>query len=250
MLNYLGKLFVLIHTLLSVVAMTWALGLFLDLTDWGWKEPRQELEGKIASEYDKSAAALKQAVRVRDLVYPAVKPARDALRDAESQFPQNHLFYVQELKKLRDSTDPIEVRELKTEPDPKGKVTGKPVFDAKLEGLDKSLVAYAMELQTAKEEAVKVEEEITDVLKETQKVTFQLTGKDDSGKQVTYGLYDLVDAEYKALTRARQEKDELKPIWAQSLEEARLYTVRRNALEQRVRQLEKALGPAPKRPGS
>jgi hypothetical protein len=261
MINLLGKSMVFLHTLISLVAMTWAVGLFLQFTDWGWKEPRQELDVRIASEFDKSAAALDQAVRVRNLVLPAVAPAEAALADAEAQYPKNHIYYLQEIEKLRgepllpgkpsfvEAKGAFEVKDFKNLDEFKGrpafdngKITGKPVFDNKIEGLEKPLVAYRADLEKLKEDVTKVQKQIEAVLDETGKITFNLTGMDDTGKKTSgaIGLYDLVDAEYRFMTQARHEFEEIKPIWAQTLEEARLYTLRRAVLEQTLERLKKA----------
>jgi hypothetical protein len=228
--------------LISLVAMTWAAGLFLQFTDWGWKEPRQELDVRIPSEYDKSVAALKQAVRARDLVLPAVKPAELLLADAESHYPQNHLFYVQQVQRLRDSAEPIEIKAIKTPnlPLDNGKQTGKPILEDKIDGLDKSLVRYGEDLEKVKEENVKVQKEINALVDQSQQLTYLLTGKNNAGERETFGLYEMVDAEYGALTAARREKEELKPSWADTLEEARRYKQRRVGLEKTLDRLKKA----------
>lgn len=109
MVNKLGKALVLAQVALSVLAMTWAAGIFLQFTDWGWREPRKELDVRVASEYDKRAAALKETLKARDLALVRVKPAQDALRDAQQRFPANHLYYVQELARLRASTGAVDL---------------------------------------------------------------------------------------------------------------------------------------------
>lgn len=268
MINYLGKLFVFAYVLLALIAMAWSVGLFLQFTDWGWKEPRQDLDTRIASEYDKSTAVVKQAVRARDAILPLVKPAEEALVDAEDYYPKNHIFYLQQLENLRGeplpgkpsftpAKDAIEVKTLKTADEGKGPAlpldkaqVGKPQFDQKIEGLDKTWVTYRADLEKIKEETVKVEKEIEKILAETQKVTFQLTGKDDAGKKLTYGIYELLDAEYQALVQARKELDEFKPSWARRLDEARTYVERRAVLQQALDRLRKSLEAPAKKKGA
>ncbi len=266
MFNYLGKLCLFAYVVLCLIALAWSAGLYLQFTDWGWKEPRQDLDTRIPSEFDKSMALVKQAVRSRDVTLAYVKPAQDALIEAERYYPTNHLFYIQELEKLRgeplvgkgsfaEAKEAIEVKALKVSEDGKGPaiplnkaLVGRPELADKIEGLDKTLVAYRAELEKVKEETVKVEKDIEKILAETQKITFALTGKDDAGKKLTYGLYELVDAEYQALVQARKEREEFKPQWARQLEEARTYVERRAVLERRLAQLRGAL--AKGRPGS
>src|SRR5271165_5160726 len=105
-MNRIGKILVVLNTAICLVALAWAIGLFFQITDWGWKEPRTELGLRVPSEYDKRAAAFKDAVRARDALMPALKPAQASLREAEARFPQNHLFYKAELARLESSTDP------------------------------------------------------------------------------------------------------------------------------------------------
>jgi hypothetical protein len=87
MMNFFGKFLVLIHALLSVAGMSWAIMIFLQARDLGWKEPyKEELEkGSVlhASEYDKSQAAVVEAARTRDRIYAQVKPAIESIRATE-----------------------------------------------------------------------------------------------------------------------------------------------------------------------
>jgi hypothetical protein len=250
MINFLGKSLVFIHTLISLLAMTWAAGLFLQFSDWGWKEPHQELDGtKIASEFDKSSAALKQALRGRDLTVPFAAPAYKALIAVEERFPGQHLYYIEELEKLRGAPRPkkpalVEYKEniaVMTVKSPAGPLD-KTGLEDKVEGLDKSLVAYRADLETVKEKNVEKEKEYEKVVEKSAEVTYQLTGKDDTGKKTSgnIGLYDLLDAEYQFLTEARKERDELKPIWAETLNEADNYSRRREVLERSLDRLKKA----------
>src|SRR6185503_11045415 len=96
------------------------------------------------------------AVKARDLVLPPVQPAQLRRDDAEAQYPVNHLFYLQELEKLRgepvvpgkasfvDAKGAFEAKEIKGPglPLEGNKITGKPILDARIEGLDKPLVTY------------------------------------------------------------------------------------------------------------
>src|SRR5437764_1104207 len=138
-MNRIGKGLVLVHTAISIVALSWAAGLLLQFMDWGWKEPRSELGLRIPSEYDKRAAAFKEAVKARDAAFVTIKPARLALREAEERFGQNHLFYNQELTRLYSSTEPIEVKYIKKAGpvvlDTPGRPIGRPVQEEKVKGI-------------------------------------------------------------------------------------------------------------------
>src|SRR4051794_16614232 len=150
-MNRIGKGLVLLRAAISILALSWAAGLFLQFTDWGWKEPRTDLGLRIPSEYDKRVAAFKEAVKARDLAMPAMQPARARLREAEERFGPNHLFYVQELARLRSSPDPIEVRYVKRAGpivlDTPDKPIGRPVLEEKVEGIAKSFDAYRADLK-------------------------------------------------------------------------------------------------------
>ena len=124
MMNFLAKSLVLFHTVLSVAAMAWAVATVLQWKDFGRMEPNKEVleyskegEPKLAvrhaSMYDKSTAALTEAGRTRDRTFVHVKPAIESIQAKESFLPQNHLFYIKQLKRLRDEPDPIEVKRLK-----------------------------------------------------------------------------------------------------------------------------------------
>jgi hypothetical protein len=239
-MNKLGKLLVLLHTALSVVAMAGALGVFLQFVDWGWKEPRKQLDQRVASEYDKRAAALKEAAKARDIAFARVKPAQDALRDAQQRFAGNHLVYLDKLDKLRNAIGALEVKEIKYNKDgvvldTPGKVTGLPVFELKVDGIEKSYSAYQADLK-------KINGEIDDTVKETRKWTEALEAISDQllGKNGAPGLYALLEDEKKAQDQAFFEKEYLQPRWARALEEAELFMSRRVGLEQTLQGLKKS----------
>jgi hypothetical protein len=234
MFNFLGKVLVLVHTFLSLLVMIWALSLFMNATDWGFINPREDLGQRIASEFDKSAVAVSDAIKMRDRAVVNVAAAQASLRETEQRFAFNHLYYVAELKRLRTAPEPIEVKAIKAGVlplDTPGKEIGKPVLDAKVEGIDQSYQTYVGNLKMLEAQIDKVETEKREVIEESKKVTFQLTGKDDAGKRVRIGLYELIDKEYQIQQGLRQEKEYLQPQWAQALEEARLFRLRRQSLE-------------------
>jgi hypothetical protein len=237
-LNRIGKGLVLVHTAASIVALAWAVGLFMQFTDWGWKEPRSELGLRVPSEYDKRTAAFKEAVKARDTAVPALLPAWSSLRQAEERFGQNHLFYNQELARLRSSTEPIEVKSISKKGgtivlDTPGKPIGKPVLEEKVEGITKSEDAYLADLNKINEKIKTEVNEIRDWIAKAQAITFLLSGKDDTGKQVknAVGIYALLEVEKKAQDAARFEKEYLQPIWASALERADVLSKRRELLE-------------------
>ena len=236
-MNRIGKGLVLLHVAISLLALSWAAGLLLQFTDWGWKEPRTDLGQRVPSEYDKSVAAAKQAGKARDLALPSVRPgsARISLREAEESFPKNHLYYTQQLARLQSSPDPIEAKAIKRAGkivlDTPGKAIGKPVLEEKIEGITKSYDSYVADLKKINEDIDKEVKEIRDWTDKARAITFVLNGKDDAKKEVTMGIYKLLDIEKKAQDQALFEKEYLQPIWARGLQEAELFMERRMYLQ-------------------
>jgi hypothetical protein len=237
-MNRIGKSLVLANTAASIIALSWAAGVYFQFTDWGWKEPRSELGLRIPSEYDKRTAAFNEAKRARDMAIPALAPAWASLHAAEERFPQNHLFYKQELARLRSATDPIEVKQISKKGGPvvldtPGKPIGKPVLEDKVEGVTKSYDAYLADLKNINEQIKKEIVQIRDWTAKAEKITFQLGGKDKN----TVGIYDLVEAEKKAQDQARSEKDYLQPIWASARNQAEVLSELREHLEEQLKRL-------------
>jgi hypothetical protein len=243
MINFIGKALVVLHTVLSLVALAWAFVIYYEFIDWGRVEPRLEQGVRIPSEFDKSKVVFEDAVKGRNLVMAYVPEARASLREAEARFPENHLYYVALLKQLREGEGAIDVKAIKAEgpvaTDTPGKAVGKVVPEVKLEGITKSQKAYHAELTDVQKEIDGVEKEIREWVEKNKDLTFQLTGKDDAAKRVKYGLYDLIDMEYQIQQRLKTEKEYLQPQWAQALEEARLFTLRRAGLEETLSRLQK-----------
>jgi hypothetical protein len=252
MTNSIGRALVLVHTLISLFALCLAILVYFEAVDWGRAEPRlsrgEPAKGasndlRIASEYDKSAVIFKDAETARNLVVPLLAPAEASLREAEARFPQNHLFYVAELKKLREGDEPIEVKAIAANgipTDTPGKRIGKPIPEVKVEGLDRSLAAYRALLATEQKKLDPVESEIRKYAEADQKITYNLTGKGDDGKKQMHGLYELVDQEFKNQQLLIQERDYLQPQWATAVESARRFGERRTSLEATLRTLQKA----------
>lgn len=238
-MNHIGKLLVLLHTGASLVALGWAAGVFFQFTDWGWKEPRKDLDVRIASEFDKRAAAIREALKARDLIVPGMRPAQLALRDAENSLGVNHIYYVRDLAELRTAAGDLEIKEVKfkggtLELDTKNRPTGKPLLGDKIDGINKSFAGYVVELKKLQKE---IDDETRKVREETEKVkdiTFALTGKDDAGMVVKTGLYALLENENIAQANALSERDyELRPKWASARNEAQQLRSRTLSLERR-----------------
>ena len=251
-MNIAGKLLVLVQVTLSMAAMTWAMLSVLLAKDFGWREPAREVvewtkEGaektviRYASEHDKSTAALKEAVRLRDLTYIYVKPAMDELRQGEHFLWQNHLYFVAQLKEMRESPDTFDVRRfqpLGLKIEPSFRDLGKPELEAaKVDGVNKSKKTYEAELKKLRAEIATVEEQSRKVLILTKRFTAELTGTDDNNKYVQPGLYQLTDVEFKTQSELKVAIEAIKPDWSKAVEQARLFMARRGDLEETLSKL-------------
>jgi hypothetical protein len=251
MTNNLAKGLVLVHTVLSIAAMTWASTVVLNMKDFGWVEPyravtqintdgSEKTAVRYISEYDKSVAALKDAAKIRDLTYAQVKPAIESMQNAEQYYPGNHLFMMAELKKLQEAPGDIEVKRLKDgglkleTPDSN---LGKPLFDDKLDGVTKSFKTYLGELQKLHDEIDTVETDLRKLIIDTRTFTRDLTGTNEMNKYVQPGLYQLADQEFKTQEKIKLEIDAIKPHWSKAVEQARLFRYRYDALKAREKEL-------------
>jgi hypothetical protein len=243
--NRIGKGLVLVHTAASIVALSWAAGLFLQFTDWGWKEPRSEMGFRVPSEYDKRAASFKDAVKTVAATVPPLVPARKAWHDAEERFGENHLFYNEELARLRESTElTLVVKPIKMA----GEVVldtpriGKPVLDeAPIKEITKSYLLYAADLKAINDNIQKENEKLREWTDKAEKITVLLNAKDKDNKRRkdAVGIYDLLEGEKKAQDQADAEKEYLQPIWVRALREAARLTEVREDLETTLERLQK-----------
>ena len=258
MINIFAKSLVLVHAILSIAAMSWAITLFLEPRDFGWKEPRREVlvydaEGnpkelvRHASEIDKSQAALLESKNTRDLTYAYVKPALDQIRENEAYLANNHLHYRAEMKRLQFAPGDLEVRKFKEGGlilDTPNSTLGKPAQeDSPLASIKKSYQAYGDDLKKVLKEENDVDAEIQSDTLKTKALVAKMTGTDETNKSVHPGLYQLVDLEFKAQTQLKISIDDIKPRWSEAIENARLYQSQRNGLEATLEKLKKKSAP-------
>jgi len=240
MINFIGKTLVLVQLVLGVVALAGAAGIYLQFVDWGWKEPRKDVDVRIPSEYDKRAAALKLAVKARDQVLVALLPAEASLRIAQASFGKNHLDYNRQLEVLRTGTGNIDVKAIKFnqgQPVIQPPVIGAPVQDQPVAGLSKSYKSYVADLNNLEKELKEVSTDTRSWIEKNQAVTYALTGGDEPG------LYDLLEMEMLAQKQAAFEKEYLQPQWSSALEAVEVYRERRVSLENSLERLKKAREP-------
>ena len=271
MINAFAKLLVLVHAVLSVAGMAAAITLVVSSRDLGRTDPvlvvyeyhpdnKPKTVVLEASDYDISRAVLVEAGKNRDRMYAVVKPEIDSIRANEQYLAGNYLFYQAEMRRLRESSDAIEVRRLLkpgVEFEVKGNDLTKPAINADVvAALTKSYKAYRQDLWNlmghvddkgnvlVKGEIDKVDEKIRDLANETKKITAQLTGTDEANKIIYPGLYQLTDREFQYQVQIKKEIEEIKPEWSKAIEQARLYNFRRADLEATLKKL-KADMPAP-----
>jgi hypothetical protein len=243
--NRIGKGLVLIHTAASLIALSWALGVFLQFTDWGWTEPRSEFGFRVPSEYDKRAASFKDAVKTVAATVPYLAPARTAWHQAEERFGANHLFYVEELARLHGSTEAtLVVKPVKMA----GEVVldtpriGKPAFDEPIKEVTKSYASYVADLKALNDDIQTKNKELREWTEKAEKITALLNAKDKDGqrRKDAVGIYDLLEVEKKAQDQADAEKEYLQPIWAQARNEAAALSARQDSWQQVLDRLKKS----------
>lgn len=261
MMNFLAKSLVLVHTVLSLLALCWALMVYFNGRDYGFIEPFKEVleynsEGGVksallhASDIDKSMAALTEAGKTRDRTYAHVKPALDSMRATEPYLAANHLFYRAELKRLRESKDPIEVKRQKLggfileTPHNLGKGELEPNA---LADIKKSHKAYQEDAKRLFKEIDDVDEEARKIIDKTKAITAQMTGTNEKNEYVQPGLYQLIDLEFKTQAQIKLETDEIKPFWSKAVEQSRLFQYRRSDLEATLEKLKRVAPPLPKK---
>jgi hypothetical protein len=266
MMNVLAKSLVLMHVVLSLAGLTWALMLFLHGRDFGWKEPGMEVleyntDGtpstkpgavlRFASDYDKSVVAVQEAGATRDRAYRHVKPALESIARTENYLPDNHLFYWKEMERLRKERSDEEkkdnmgfrVKRLKEaghalNADEDGLRLGTPIFDDdEVALIKKPYDEYKADLTVLFKRIDKYNNEIREIADKTQAITEDLNGTNKLGKSVKPGLYALNDLEFQYQKQLKIEIDDIKPFWSKAIEQAGSHRYRRIDLERRLMEL-------------
>jgi hypothetical protein len=242
--NNIGKTLVLINLALSLLFLALGLSIFLQQLDWGWKEPRKDVTGtaRLASEIDQRTAAVNDALKAIELVRAPLKNAADNLAQVEAGpwFAANHLWYRDTLADLRSSSRPLDVKEIKYNKGAlvlDGRALGRPVLQDSI-GLVKSYEAYGRDLVAVQKEIDQAQKDIKDLVAEEQKLTYQVSGKDNAGKDV--GILALLEKEHQLQVRLKFEKDYLLPRWVGALDEVDLFLERRQRLDATLEKLKKA----------
>jgi hypothetical protein len=236
--NTLGKTLVFVQLIFSVLAGTFAAGIYMQRIDFGWKEPRKDLYLRVPSEIDKRTAAVQEALRAKDMSMSLLKTAQADRGNAEPRYWTNHAWYRQQLARLRSDPNPIDAKEVKmlqgiiqVDTPPDKPRFGKPILENPVPGIQKSYDKYVEDLNAKQKEIDKVEESIKQIAVQERDITYKLTGKDADGKLVTFGLYALLVDEKKRQEQMKFETDYLQPLWVEALDRAELFLERKLRLE-------------------
>jgi hypothetical protein len=244
-MNRFGRNLVLAQTALSLVFMTWAVMVYLQFNDYGWKEPKKIWETKdsgyrIASQLDKRVAALHTLYRQKERALPGVQPALDKLTETMEHFPKNHQFYLEELARVRQGEGEIQPKQLTWKEgvlvvDTPDKPLGKPVMKTPVGGIDKSTKTLTTERDNIYAQIDAITPMIQNLVKNVDEITLQLYGtKDDKGKSVDIGLYEVLENETTHQDKIRQEIEDITPRYVDAERRAAGFRNRYRGMEQTI----------------
>ncbi len=246
-MNHLGKFLVVVQTALSVLALAWAIAIYLQRVDWGWKEPREDLGFRVPSEIDKRIAALQQDTNLRVQAQPVLRQALKVVDAREKDFYGNHEWYNRILTELKTSPNPLQVKQLnvRAKPNPGETVlvltpSGRPELgDAT--GLDKSYQSYMKEEKTTLEEIAKTQKRIDQLIAKGKEQIFYLNGKDEANVVIKPGLYSMLIDEKALHDQLRFETEYLTELWVDVRKNADIFLSRRRGLQNTLGRLEQAI---------
>ncbi len=257
MINFVGKTLVMVAVGMSFVFLAFALAIYTNQIDWGWKEPRKKLDYRIPSEIDKVSAAVKIATETRFKAEANLKVVQANLETARQNLAQNYLLYKNELARLETAPNDIEVKNLvrvggsyKINPSTGSPVLGDKV-DPNLQDAEGNPLTINKSFNTYDAEFRNLQKEIGELAKKKQKVAIALAEKTkylhgipdpaDPMKKLKPGLYELRDEEIDLQRVLRDEIKQIRPLWVRVLANSDLLLQRRRRLETRVRELDAIL---------
>lgn len=256
MMNLLGKGLAVLTTALSVVFLVLALAVATNQIDWGWKEPRKDLDERVPSEIDKRLAAVAQTVQARDVARKRLAMAQKQRAGTEPVWVDNNLWYAARLKELFAADAPlpngvVPVKMVKGEAALDPDQPGRPLLDGKLTYTDganektevaKSYLAYHKDVDQLQKDLVKLNEDIVDLVQAREKYNQALIGLEDmaTGKQIKPGLHKLLEQEADFQRQLKRELETMRPLWLQKLVDAQTLLEQQVRLESRLRELKKS----------
>jgi hypothetical protein len=240
MMTRLGKILVLVTTALSWTLAVLVYGAYTQAIDWGWKDPRKDIEKRpIPSEKAKREQLVGAARAAAERSQAALHVARAQLHAARLQYPQNHLWYNKILKTLKDGDGQNTIPVSDIQLDPKGQmvlsapVIGMPGFTKPLPGLTMPEDKQRSELQDLLGQMGVQMEALKKLYAEQKVVTERL-----SPPKGVKGLNDLAEVEAQTQARLKEEMARLRPNWARELAEAQTLLERRDSLRRRLEELQ------------
>jgi hypothetical protein len=246
MTTTLGKILVLVTTALSWTLAVLVFGAYTQAIDWGWRDPRKDIEKKPIPSEKAKREQLVNAARASALRAQAgLNQARARLHAVREQYPKNHLWYDATLRELRagDNKKPFTVRELEVDKagrmvlDPS--VIGMPKLGPPVPGLTMPELKLRAELQSLQGQMDVEMAALQKLDKEQKAITLRLSPlKDAQGQIVRKGLDDLAEVEAQTQSRLREEMSRLRPGWTRELAEAQLLLERRDSLRRRLDELQ------------
>ncbi len=261
MINILGKTLALIHVGLSVMLMAFAIALYVNAVDFGWKVPQRvyiESEkrppGKnlaVPSRYDKREAAMRRVVRAKYDALVRLGFAQQSYIEVEPYLGDNHVRYDQELAKLEGDPGTFDIRTAKydeqglaLEPGTNRQL-GFPVLEPVVPGINKSLATYKGELKGWDTKIRQAQKDTEDFLAKEKALTIRMIGQiDDQGNAIKQngavvqpGWYYLLEAESATHRQLKKEIMDLQPLWVKELVDSQLLISRREILKRRLEEL-------------
>lgn len=235
----LGKTLVLVIVALSIPCFLFGLGIYSYSIDWGWTTDytRKVFDQKIASEIGKRQAVLAELADAQNRALIAWKRAQTELAKTESTIASRQLQYTRELERIQ-AGESISVEDLNHQKPwlfKKNPRTGKPFFDS---DATKSYHGYITDLNAVLTKVNTVRTQINKVMADQKRLTEELIGKDEGGGKQGKGLYALITMEQDVQKRAREEVNDLKPLYYQELIAGQVLRDRQDSLRYRLQELE------------
>ncbi len=251
MITRLGKILVLLTTALSWTLAVLAYGAYTQAIDWGWKDPRKDIEKRpIPSEKAKREQWLNEARTAAERAQAALHDARARLHVTRQRYWWNHLWYNNVLATLRTGQGKNTIAVADLQLDKQGKLVldtpliGVPTFDKKpLPDVTMPEDRQRAELQGLLNQ-MGVQMAALQKLYAQQKVVTEALSPPAGVK----GLNDLAEVEAQTQARLKEETARLRPLWSRELAEAQTLLERRDLLRRRVEELRQkgnAAAPAP-----